>query len=164
MPVGEFWIDRYEVTISEYNQFLDAIAAGAKVPEHAFAGKKNHQPAHWTDIVRVIEQHLDARLCWDSPIVEVDWFDAYAYAAWRGKRLPAENEWKRAGVTATNQKWAPVYVGAGVSEWTSTAPTRDSAVVCGSSRKPGTPSRSVLPRETRSEVVGFRCAADKEVK
>jgi formylglycine-generating enzyme required for sulfatase activity len=28
--------------------------------------------------------------------VLVDWFDAFAFAAWKGKRLPAEHEWEKA--------------------------------------------------------------------
>jgi formylglycine-generating enzyme required for sulfatase activity len=30
------------------------------------------------------------------PAVFLDWFDAYAYAKWRGRELPTEQEWEKA--------------------------------------------------------------------
>ena len=36
--------------------------------------------------------HLDV----NYPAVNIDWFDAYAYAKWKGHRLPTDEEWEKA--------------------------------------------------------------------
>jgi formylglycine-generating enzyme required for sulfatase activity len=99
-----FWIDRYEVSNRQYALFLDWIAKN-KSKAHAFCSpdepkNKDHTPASWGS----------PRFSGDAhPVVGVDWWDAYAYAAFAKKRLPTEAEWERAarGTDARVFPWGP---------------------------------------------------------
>jgi len=88
--IGGFFIDKYEVTNRQYRAFLD-WAKTAEDP-HRFAHEdepegKDYTPALWDET----KWNGDA-----LPVVGVDWFDAYAYAGWAGKRLPTEAQWEKA--------------------------------------------------------------------
>ena len=98
-----FWIDTYEVSIAHYQEFITAIEdTGSREYDHPEqpAGKKNHKPDNWGEYYNAAsrgtryEGHLVNLNC---PVVFVDWWDAYAYAKWKGRRLPSEQEWEKSG-------------------------------------------------------------------
>ena len=95
-----FAIDKYEVTNAQYRQFLDQVKLkGDRAWRHSNQpDARDHTPAFWTDA----RYNGD-----DQPVVGVDWYDAYAYARWAGKRLPTADEWEYAarGADARLYPW-----------------------------------------------------------
>jgi formylglycine-generating enzyme required for sulfatase activity len=88
--VPEFFMDQYEVTNTQYKQFVRAVNRtppiywrGGEPPP----GKANH------------------------PIVFVTWYDANDYCHWAGKRLPTATEWEKAarGVDGRMYPWGNVF-------------------------------------------------------
>jgi formylglycine-generating enzyme required for sulfatase activity len=73
--LAAYWIDRYPVTNAQFHAFCQATGYAAR--------------PHWHGP----EPPAGLR---DHPVVCVNRADCLAYAAWVGKRLPAEAEWEKA--------------------------------------------------------------------
>jgi serine/threonine-protein kinase len=75
VEVKGFYLDKYEVTNQQYQNFVVA--------------KKHSPPSHWNG---GSYPPGEAQL----PVTHVTLTDAQAYAGWAGKRLPLESEWEYA--------------------------------------------------------------------
>jgi len=108
-----FYIDKNEVTIGEYAKFLDYLknnpGEADKLAHPDQPKGKSHIPVGWADMEELTPpmpgyytrakrwgKYQEAALDVNSPVFGVDWFDAFAYAKWKGRRLPTEQEWEKA--------------------------------------------------------------------
>ncbi len=135
-PVALVYLDRTEVTNAQYRAFLAACAAhkdGRAPWDHP------SQPAGWS--------HVPPAATWgdpkwnadDLPVVNVAWWDAYAFAKWSGRRLPTEAEWVKAAAKSADKsefdlrRWPPIVGG----EW------KDGLLVVSDGRRLAGPSSAV---------------------
>lgn len=149
-----------EVTNARFAEFLDATGYRPAEP--------NRFLAHWID-------GRPAPDTADQPVTFVDLDDARAYCAWRGGRLPTEDEWQLAGETGRLRRGEPT-----VWNWTESEHSdgRTRFVLLkggcdyraegadwyldGGRRDPDFSVKLLLPGLglARGATVGFRCAWD----
>ena len=103
VEIKPFYIDKYEVTNAQYQEFLKA-AAGHRQYAHPDDLPNNDRRSTYADDPEFNQP--------DQPVVGIDWFDAYAYAGWAAKRLPTEDEWELAAGTRQGfpYPWGDQYV------------------------------------------------------
>ena len=84
-----YFIDKYEVTVEQWQKFVQAAGQGSPPRSPAAAGSS-------TSKYRETTQHFDKPAEQALPAGEIRWDEAKKYAAWAGKSLPTEAQWEKA--------------------------------------------------------------------
>lgn len=196
-----FSISNQEVSIGDYAIFLKTLDLLAKesndnVFDHPDQPKEktNHEPNHWKDLYDSAIKSKpwnDRKINLNTPVVGVDWWDAYAYAKWKKCILPTQEQWLAALMSDTKEystipvsAWPPanetpdrtdngiLAMAGSVSEWTAEPRVSPSnplgapqwVIIGGSFQKPGKGTLSqefTVDRSTRRADLGFRICQPK---
>jgi len=92
-------IDRFPVTNRQYGEFLTFMKKSERKIREYYNNDdaprpKDSTPQGWEE-----GKYPDD----DTPVVGIDWFDAFAYAKWAGKELPSEPQWEKAALWNEDQ-------------------------------------------------------------
>jgi formylglycine-generating enzyme required for sulfatase activity/CheY-like chemotaxis protein len=104
VDLPEFSIDKFEVTIGQYAKFVEFLE---NHPTSEYDHPKQpriktaemHKPRDWAIYYGRAKQGKPIHSVpsdLNMPALMVDWWDAYAYAKWKGRELPTEQEWEKA--------------------------------------------------------------------
>ena len=121
IKVKSFLIDAHEVTIGEYAKFLRDLSEDLELllkhpnqPDY----KVSYIPDDWDNMYQAAKDGKEwngLKLSLNCPVVGVDWWDAYMYAAIKSRRLPTLEEWRAAFRTSevkpedlVRSDWGPV--------------------------------------------------------
>lgn len=87
--------DRFPVTVGRYNRFLEAVRRyGSRQWDHPDKPEEfSHEP--WQERLKV-QEYFTAPAYEDHPAVCINYWSAYAFARFEGKRLPTSLEWEAA--------------------------------------------------------------------
>jgi len=135
VDVGPFWIGRAPVSNQQWQQFI--ADGGYHYPRwwsprgwsHR-VGADLERPKFWTADGTRVRFGVEEDVPPDEPVQHVCYFEAEAFAAWAGARLPTEIEWEKACA------WDPARRVRRPWPWGSLAPTAELANLGGTALRP----------------------------
>ena len=146
--VDDFYLDKYEITVGRFRQFVNAGMGTQASPPAASTGahpgitssgwdsKWNTNLSATTDSLKSALKCYAGYQTWtdtagsneSQPMNCLDWYTAFAFCAWDGGRLPTEAEGNYAASGGSEQRYYPWSISA-----TSTTIDDSYAVYCGGS-------------------------------
>jgi formylglycine-generating enzyme required for sulfatase activity len=100
VDLREFLIDRLPVTNAQFAAFLNAKGLRDARGERHYDDDDSDARIHRRGAKWVPDPGYESH-----PAVEMSWYGARAYCAWRGARLPTEAEWEKAARGADGRRY-----------------------------------------------------------
>jgi serine/threonine-protein kinase len=99
--LDEYWIDRTEVTVAQFAQFVNATGYRTTAETQGWSWTfvpsiNNFTQTYGRDWLHPQGVLISVDEYGQHPVVHVSWNDAAAYCAWAGRRMPTEAEWEKA--------------------------------------------------------------------
>lgn len=111
VALKSFWIDRHEVTVAQFAEFVKATGYKTVSESEGWSGVFDTRAGEWKKADGADWQHPEgpqSTASLNEPVTQVSWNDAAAYAKWAGKRLPTEAEFEyaeRGGFAGKKYAW-----------------------------------------------------------
>jgi formylglycine-generating enzyme required for sulfatase activity len=97
VPLNAFWLDAFPVTNADFLEFVKANPKWRRSHVKRLFADQNYLML-WAGDLEIGDSVRS-----NAPVVQVSWFAAKAYCAWKDKRLPTTAEWEYAAAASANR-------------------------------------------------------------